>query len=179
MKHKYLAVFGLILLLTGCQGSGELEKNMESGTFPASEKRGDLVLKKEPLFEIGATPMVAGCEGLYRVAAGKDVPDMRDFQYFVCEGRYTLTFSGNKGTTISLFGKFKYQKESGFMVIVKNDDRQLWVINLGDIPSGGWTTVKAGRQSGSYKVYYRKAPRFDQNISSVKWGQWWQGDTPE
>ena len=65
------------------------------------------------------------------------------------------------------------------MVIVKNDDRQLWVINLGDIPSGEWTTVKAGRQSGGYKVFYRKAPRFDQNISSVKWGQWWQGDTPE
>jgi hypothetical protein len=179
MKYKYLAVLGLILLLTGCQGSGELENNMESGTFPASEKRGALVLYKEPLFEIGGAPREAGCQGLYKVVAGKDVPDMRDFPYFVCDGRYTLTFSGNKGATISLFGKLNYRKEAGFMVIVKNDNRKLWVINLNDIPSGKWTTVKAGRQSGGYEVFYRKASRFDQNISSVKWGQWWQGDTQE
>ena len=176
MKYKYIAVVGLILFLAGCQSSGDWENNTETGMPSAHEQRGALVLHKEPLFE-GRGRSV--CDGLYDVAAGKDVPSLRDFPYFFCDGFYTLTLSGKKGTTISLFGKFNYQKEAGFMVIVKNDNRKLWVINLDSIPSGKWTTVKAGRQTGGYEVFFRKASGFERNISSAKWGQWWQGHTPE
>ncbi len=164
MKYKYIAVVGLILFL--------------AGALQAAEQREALVLYKEPLFEF-ERHRPSDCDALYDIKAGKNVPDIRDFRQYFCEGRYTVTLSGNKGTTLSLFGQFKYQKEAGFMVIVKNDNRKLWVINLDDIPSGKWITVKAGRQTGGYEVFFRKASRFDQNISSVKWGQWWQGDTPE
>jgi len=178
MKYKYLAVVGLILFLAGCQSSGDWENNTETGMPSVHEQRGALVLYKKPLFNPGGGGG-SFCDGLHDVAAGKDVPDMRNFLYYACEGRYTLTLSGNKGTTLSLFGKFNYQKENGFMVIVKSDNQKLWVINLNSIPSGKWVSVEAGRQTGAYAVFYRKAFGFDQSISSLKWGQWWQGDTPE
>ncbi len=177
MKYKYIVVVGLILFLASCQSSGDLGKITEAGPPQVSEQRGSLVLYKVPLFNSGRER--SNCDGLYRPEAGKDVPDMRNFPYYACEGRYTLTLSGKKGTTLSLFGRFQYQKEGGFMVIVKNDDQKVWVINLDDIPSGKWFSVEAGRQTGGYEVFFRKASGFDQNISSVKWGQWWQGDTPE
>ncbi len=177
MKYKYIIVVGLILFLASCQSSMEVGKFTEAGPPQVSEQRGSFVLFKEPLFNSGRGRSV--CNALYRPKAGKDVPDMRDFPYYACEGRYTLTLSGEKGTALSLFGKFKYQKEGGFMVIVKNDDQKIWVINLDDIPPGKWIRVEAGRQTGGYKVFFRKASGFDQNISSLKWGQWWQGDTPK
>jgi hypothetical protein len=177
MKYKYIIVVGLILFLAGCQGSVELGKFTETGPPQVSEQRGSLVLDKEPLFNPGGGG--SACNALYRPEAGKDVPDMRAFPYYACEGRYTLTLSGKKGTTLSLFGRFQYQKEGGFMVIVKNDDQKVWVINLDDIPSGKWLSVEAGSKTGGYGVFFRKASGFGQNISSVKWGQWWQGDPPE
>ncbi len=176
MKFKFIVVVGLILFLASCQSSVELGKITETGPPQVSEQRGSFVLYKEPLY---SGRRQSACDGLYRPEAGKNVPDMRDFQYYACEGRYTLTLSGKKGTTLSLFGRFKYQKEEGFMVIVKNDDQKIWVINLNDIPSGRWIKVEAGSQTGSYAVFFQKASQFDQSISSVKWGQWWQGNTPE
>jgi hypothetical protein len=177
MKYKYFAVVGLILFLAACQSSGEMENNTEIGAIQASEQPGSLTLYKESLFNAGRGQSV--CEGLYKVKEVNDVPDMRNFPYYACEGRYTLTLSGKKGTTLTIFGKFNYQKEAGFMVIVKNDNLKVWIINLDDVPSGKWLSVEAGRQTGGYEVFFRKASGFEQNISSVKWGQWWQGDTPE
>jgi hypothetical protein len=181
MKYRFLIFVGLILFLAGCQGSsGEWEKNTETGMPSAHEQRGALVLYKEPLYEFtGGRRAGSVCDGLYDVASGKDVPDMRNFPYFDCEGRYTLTLAGQKGTTVSLFGKFKYQKENGFMVIVKSDNRKLWVINLDSIPRGKWVSVAASRDTGAYEVYFKGTPQFSQGVSSVKWGQWWQGDPPE
>lgn len=174
MKYK-LAAVGLVLFLVGCQSSGD--PGTDSGMSSAQEQRVALVLRKEALLSGGRAQSLA-CSGLYKVDGGRDVPDMRNFPYYSCEGRYTLTLTGKKGTTFTLFGKFNYQKEKGFMVIVKNDNRKLWVINLNDIPSGKWVSVGASRDTGAYEVYFKPTPRFDQFISSVKWGQWWQGDTP-
>ena len=159
MKLKYVWPVILVLIL--------------SGTLQAAEQRGALILYKEPLVEFEGKRQ-PDCDALFDIKTGKNVPDMRDFRQYFCEGRYTVTLKGKKGTTVSLFGQFNHKKGSGFMVIVKNDNRKLWVINLDDIPSGKWITVKAGRQTGGYEAFYRKASGFDQNISSVKWGQWWQ-----
>ena len=164
MKYNTIAVISLILLL--------------AGTLHAAEQRGALILYKEPLIEF-AGPKRSGCEVVYDVKTGENVSDMRDFRNYFCEGRYTLTLDGGKGTTISLFGKFKYKKEAGFMVVVKNDDRKIWLINFEDIAPEKWVNVEAKRDSGAYSVYYKSKALFSQNISSVKWGQWWQGDTPK
>ena len=164
MKYKYITVVGLVLFL--------------AGTLQASEQRGALVLYKEPLFEFAGSKRF-GCEALYDVQTGENVSDMRDFRDFFCEGRYTLTLDGGEGTTVSLFGKFKYKKEAGFMVVVKNDDRKIWLINLEDISPGKWVNVEAKQDSGAYSVYYKSESLFSQNISSIKWGKWWQKDTPK
>ena len=179
MKYKYIVVVGLILFLASCQGSAELGKMTEAGPPQVSEQRGSLVLYKEPLFESAGRGGGSICDGLYRPEAGKDVPDMRDFPDFACNGRYTLTLSGGKGTTITLFGKFKYQKENGFMVIVKSDNRKIWVINLDSIPREKWISVAASKDTGAYEVYFKGTQQFSQSVSSAKWGQWWQGDPPE
>jgi hypothetical protein len=179
MKYRLLMVVGLILLLAGCQSSGDWENNTETGMPSVHEQRGALVLYKEPLMGVSGGRTGSICEGLYDVAAGKDVPDMRDFPDFFCDGRYTFTLAGKKGATTTLFGKFNYQKENGFMVIVKSDNRKLWVINLDSIPRGKWVNVAASRDTGAYEVYFKGTPQFSQGVSSVKWGQWWQGDTPE
>lgn len=174
MKYK-LAAVGLILFLVGCQSSGD--QATDSGMSSAHEQRVALVLNKEALFSGGRAEVLA-CSGLYKVDGGRDVPDMRNFPYYSCEGRYTVTLTGKKGTTVTLFRQFNFQKEKGFMVIVKNDNRKLWVINLDDIERGKWVSVPANRDTGAYDVFLKSKPMFDQFISSAKWGQWWQGDTP-
>lgn len=149
-----------------------------AGTVQAAEQRGTLVLHKEPLFEVEERGS-SDCDGLYDVKAGKNVPDLRDFRLYFCEGRYTMTLKGKKGTTVSLFGQFKYKKKAGFMVVVKKDDRKIWLDSLEDFPSGKWVDVKANRDTGAYKFYYKSKSRFSENISSINWGQWWQGKTPK
>lgn len=164
MKDKFLMVIGLIWIGTG--------------SAQATEQQGALVLYKEPLYEI-TDNRASECEGTYDIKAGKNVPDMRDFRLYNCEGRYTFTLKGNKGTTASLFGRFKYNKSAGFMVIVKTDNKKVWVKNLEDFPSGKWVNIKARKNSGGFKLFYRSKSLFSQNISSIKWGKWWKGETPE
>jgi hypothetical protein len=178
VKYEYLVVVGLSLLLAGCQNSRELKKTPETGTLQTSDQRGSLVLYKEPLIEFQGRRQ-SNCDGLYEVEAGNDVADLRDFSLYFCEGRYSLTLDGEKGSTLTLFGQFNYKQEAGFMVIVKNDNRKIWLINLEDIPSGKWVEVEANRDYGAYTAYYKTVSRFSQNISSVKWGQWWQGEIPQ
>ncbi len=164
MKLKCLTAIYLVLVLTGL--------------LEASEQRGALVLHKEPLFEYEDKGS-SDCDGLYDVKAGKNVSSMRDFDYYFCEGRYTFTLKGKKGATVTLFGQFKYKKGAGFMVVVKNDNRKIWLDSLEDFPSGKWVNVKANRDTGAYKLYYKSKSRFSENISSLKWGKWWQGKTPK
>ncbi len=164
MKFKYMGSAILVLIL--------------SGTLQAAEQREALVLHKESLFEVDRRNS-SGCDALYDVKAGKNVPDLRDFRNFFCEGPYTLTLKGEKGTTATLFGQFNYKKGAGYMVIVKNDNRKIWLDNLEDFPFGKWVEFKANRDSGAYQIYYKRVSRFSENISSIKWGQWWKGKTPE
>ena len=168
MKYKYIAVAGLILFL--------------AGTLQASEQRGALVLNKIPIFEF-ESPRKLGCTALYDVKYGRDVADMRrDFgndRNAFCQGRYEMTVRGEPGRTVTLYAQFNFGKKAGFLVVRKTDDKLVWISDLEDLPPGQWTTVPASRQTGGYEAFYRQASGFDQNISSVKWGQWWQGDTPE
>jgi hypothetical protein len=164
MKLKLLVVICLIGSLVG--------------VLHAAGQRGALILYKEPLFEFEGT-RPSDCDALYDVQAGKNVPDMRDFRQYFCEGRYTVTLKGKKGTAVTLFGQFKYKKRAGFMVVVKNDNRKVWLDNLEDFPSGKWVNVKANRDTGAYKFYYKSVSRFSENISSIQWGKWWEGSIPK
>lgn len=146
--------------------------------FPAlASADSGLVLHKEPLFErqsnfLGGNDPT-GCDELYKVKAGKDVSDMRDFQYFNCEGKYTLYMEGPSGNTVTVFGDFNFKAGGGYLIIRKRDDRLVWLLDLEAFPAGQWITVPATADSGSYDAYYQAAPRFEENIASVKWGNWW------
>jgi len=166
MKYKSIVVIGFILFL--------------AGNLYASEQRGALVLNKIPIFEF-ESPKKLGCTALYDVRYGRDVPDMRDFldnRNAYCQGRYEMTVRGEPGRTVTLYSQYNFGKGGGFLVVRKTDDKMVWISDLESLPAGQWTTVPASRQTGGYQAFYRKSSGFDQNISSVQWGEWWQGETP-
>ena len=148
-----------------------------AGTLQASEQRGALVLKKIPVYEFDDAKRI-GCTGIYDVKFGRNVSDMREYRNFQCLGRYEMIVRGDEGRTVTLYAQFNFGQENGFLVVRKTDDRLVWIYDLEDLPPGQWTTTPASRQSGGYEAFYHNGSGFDQNISSVKWGQWWQGDVP-
>lgn len=163
MKKYNFLIVGLLLLFL-------------CSPVPASAEN-ELVLHKEPLFERqsnflgGHDP--TGCDGLYKVRIGKDVSDMRDFQYFLCDGKYTLYMEGPSGNMVTVFGDFNFQTGGGYLIVRKRDDRLVWLLDLEAFPPGQWVTIPPTADSGSYDAYYQAAPRFEQNIASVRWGHWW------
>ncbi len=142
-------------------------------------KGGELMLSKENLFDSDTIlERRPNCEELFYVDSGKDVPDMRDFRNYFCEGMYTLTLKGPPGTTVTLFGKFFFKKESGYLILKKKDDQMIWLLDLEAFPHDRWVSNEATNKSGAYEVFYHPAPKFGQRISSVKWGKWWPADPP-
>jgi len=131
---------------------------------------GELVLKKEPLFDRGLNQSGGSCEGWFTVPDGKDVPDLRDFQYYFCEGFYSFHLDGSAGTEVTLFGEFFFGKGQGFLSLKKMDDRRVWILDLEKFPPNRWTSVETSPDTGAYEVYYHPAPAFEKNISSIKWG---------
>ncbi len=141
----------------------------------AIEQRGDLALIKEPLDEsLGSDT----CGGTFDVHSGEDVPSMKGFRHYFCSGRYTLTFSGDKGSLVTIFGLGDFEKANGFMVIRKMDDRKVWLTDLEAVPSGKWVRRKPTSDSGGVQIYYSSGTQFSQRLSSVKWGKWWEGRNP-
>jgi len=150
--------------------------------FPVSpacalEQRGALVLYKEPLYEF-ENARKGFCDGLFDVKTGENVPDMRDFRDYHCQGRYTLTLDGNAGRMVTLFGKFNFAKDGGYLIIVKKDNRKVWLTDLEDLPADRWVRRDGIDNTGAYEAFYHESAQFSQNVSSVKWGKWWQGATP-
>ena len=152
-----------------------------AGTLQASEQRGALVLNKIPIYEFDDARRI-GCTGIYDVKFGRDVSDMRrdapNNRNFFCLGRYEMTVRGDKGRTVTLYAQFNFGQENGFLVVRKTDDQLVWIHDLENLAPGQWVTVPASRQSGGYEAFYHKGSGFDQNLSSIKWGQWWQGEIP-
>ena len=148
-----------------------------AGTLQAVEQRGALKLNKIPIYEFEDAKRLA-CTEIYDVKFGQNVADMREFRNYHCQGRYEMTLRGDKGRTVTLYAQFNFGQESGFLVVRKTDDRLVWIHDLESLPAGRWITVAAKRDTGGYEAFYYGKSGFDQNLSSVKWGQWWQGEIP-
>jgi len=142
----------------------------------AIEQRGDLSLIKEPA---GDTFGGDVCSGIFDVHSGRDVANLRDFPHNNCEGEYTLILNGDKGQLVTIFGQDDHKLENGFMVIRKTDDRKVWLADLEGVPSGKWVKRKPTSDSGGVQIFYNAVPQFSQLISSVKWGKWWKGRSPQ
>lgn len=150
------------------------------GASPVTATNGELVLFKETIIdEWSRSPFGGECAGLFPVNPGENIPDMRGFQYYFCEGIYSLTLEGPPQSTVTLFGSFFHKTEQGYLILRKTDNRKVWVIHLDWFEPGKWIHVASeDERYGSYDVYYREAPSFERNVSSVKWGQWWTGEPP-
>ena len=142
----------------------------------AIEQRGDLSLIKEPVDDSSAADV---CSGIFDVHSGKDVANLRDFRFYHCEGRFTVVLRGDKGQLVTVFGQDDHKLGSGFMVIRKTDDRKVWLVDLEGVPPGKWVRRKPTSDSGGVQIFYNAVPQFSQLISSVKWGKWWKGRSPQ
>ena len=141
-----------------------------SSILPYVSEGGELVLFKSPLdFDRG----YINCNALFHVPLNEDVPDMRDFRCYASTGIYTLTLSGPTGKVVTVFGRFDFKKDSGFLIVKKTDDKLIWVRDLERFPNKQWHKVEAKDEYGGYEAFYRASPSFADNVSSVKWGEWW------
>lgn len=130
----------------------------------------DLVLIKLPQNIFWNT---RGCYARYNVPLNQDVPDMREFRYFLCDGVYNMTLDGPPGNVVTFFGAFDFKREYGYLIIKKTDDKQVWILDLEKFPVGKWHKVEAKGEYGGYEAFYHASSGFESNIASVKWGEWW------
>lgn len=138
--------------------------------------RHGLILNAEGLREL--TQSFGANYDLYNVPAGEDRRTISDFYLYHGQNRYSLTLEGETGRTVTLFAQPDFGKGAGYLIIRKKDDQTIWLRDLMTFPPNTWHGVAADNRYGAYEVFYHPAPRFDQNITSVKWGQWWQGERP-
>ncbi len=138
--------------------------------------RSGLILNAEGLRELGFS--FGGNFALYDVPVGQDRARIDDFSLYHGQNRYSLTLDGESDRTVTLFGRPGFKGDAGFLIIRKKDDRQVWIQDLMAFPHNTWSSVPAENGYGAFDVYFHSAPRFDQNIASVKWGKWWSGEKP-
>ena len=140
-----------------------------------AEQGGEMILFKEPPYYAPSPSRMYSddCNGLFHVKHDYDVADLRDFPLFFCDGKYTLTLEGPAGKVATVFARFHFKTESGFLIIRKTDDKMVWILDLEKFPDRQWQTVEAKGEYGGYEAFYRAAPAFERNLASVKWGQWW------
>ncbi len=120
----------------------------------------------------------SACDELLYIDSGKDVQSMHGYPCYHRTGRYTMSLFGPAGTTVTLFGKHSFEKERGYLIIKKKDDGLVWILDLEDFPHREWFNSMATKDSGAYEAFYNSAPIFEQNVSSIKWGNWWSGEQP-
>ena len=145
------------------------------GFSPLISSAGELALFKESITEEGTRhPFSDGCSGIFYVKQGENIPDMRDFHDYSCEGVYSLTLEGSSNATVTLFANLFHITDRGYLVLRKTDDRKVWIIYLESFKPGTWFHVDpADKRYGSYDIYYHEGWHFERYISSVKWGKWW------
>jgi len=143
----------------------------------ALEQRGALILNKVPLLEF-ESPRKLGCTEMYDVRKDENVPDMRQFRNYNCQARYAVILRGEPGYTVTVFGDFNFGKTSGFLIVIKNDDKPVWIEDIEYLPAGKWVDVPGKDQYGSFRAFYQAAPRFSQSVASIQWGKWWEGEDP-
>ena len=145
--------------------------------FPiAGLAKDELVMEKELMYwAINGQSGDSACFQLIYIEVGRDVPDMRDelldANCSLTDGKYSLTLTGPLGTTVTFFGRYNFKKGNGFLTIRKKDDQKLWLWDLTAFPTGQWNTSEATDNSGAFESFYNPSPMFEQQVSSIKWGE--------
>ena len=89
-------------------------------------------------------------------------------------GSFLIDLTGPAGTTVTLYGAQNYNREQGYLIVVKQDDQPIAVGNLENLPPQQWVEInRSDTGPGLYRVWYHPSDRFEERIASVRWGQWW------
>ena len=136
----------------------------------------ELVMHQELMWwQINGQSGESACFQLIYIEVGRDVPDMRDelldAQCGLTDSKYSLTLTGPPGTTVTFFGNYNFKKGNGCLTIRKKDDQKLWLLDLTDFPADQWHTLEATDDSGAFESFYNPSPMFEQQVSSIKWGE--------
>jgi hypothetical protein len=153
MKHLILSGLFIIFMITNaCAEEGELTLHLEVNYFSTS-------------------PGISDCDRSVKIKNGKNIKNTAKLPCFNQNNKLTLTLEGPKGTQVTLFDRVGYGNDSGYLIIKKNDDRLVWILDLENFPDAKWHSIKANMETGAYDVFYKSAPTFKQNIASIKWGE--------
>ncbi len=144
---------------------------------PGFANEGKLMLDKI-LMDFNLAVGDSACDEIMSIDSGKDVEDMRQYRCYHRTGKYTMALIGPAGTLVTLFGKYSFNKERGYLIVRKKDDKLVWILDLEDFPHRRWVNSIATTDSGAYDTFYSSAPIFEQNVSSIKWDHWWNGKEP-
>jgi hypothetical protein len=100
---------------------------------------------------------------------GRDRRDFSEFSLYNMDGYYTAELTGPAETAVTLYGRRNFGEEHGYLVLIKEDDRLVEVLDLEASPNEKWTSVPATKISGAYRVYFKAYPLFARNVASVAW----------
>ena len=110
------------------------------------------------------------CAELLTFPGNKERADFSEYGFHEQSGYYTINLTGPKGTAVTLFGLQDYRTDSGYLVIIKEDDEDIEITDLESFPSEVWTTTK-NETGGNYSVFYLSHQNFKSLIASVQWGK--------
>ncbi|MBT3510589.1 MAG: hypothetical protein HN472_13705 [Nitrospina sp.] len=116
------------------------------------------------------------CAPLLSFPGNKDRTDFREYSLQTRDGYFTINMSGPKGTAVTLFGQEGFATNNGYLVIVKEDDKDIEITDLEGFSPGKWTTVKDDYY-GNYSAFYIPYQNFKSLIASIKWGKGPQSGT--
>lgn len=137
--------------------------------------KAQLNLWKKDLFYYG---LCGHCAELVSSVENKDRTDFFPYDNLgLRSGYFVADLAGPAGTSVTLYGLEDFRTNHGYLVIVKKDDSMVEIDDLGAFAAGEWTDVE--KEKGAYSVFYHPHQNFESLISSVKWGKWWDGSTPE
>jgi len=112
------------------------------------------------------------CGEYFTIGENQNLGNLEVYEAYFQDNQYNLNFFGPIGTTITLFGEKEFATGAGFLTVMKTDENPVHINDLEDFPANHWTDIpKAGRISGSYRVYYNPSPNFGKWVSSIKWGK--------
>jgi len=129
--------------------------------------KANLDLWKRGLFYYGSC---GHCAELLSFTENKDRADFSEYGLGLHLDYYTINLKGPKGTAVTLFGLDNFRTERGYLVVVKEDDKDIEITDLEDFPSNTWTTVDS-ETGGKYSAYYHPHQNFKALIESIKWGK--------
>jgi hypothetical protein len=114
------------------------------------------------------------CSQYLSFTENQDRTNLSDYPQAHQTGYFYFHLDGPPGATVTLFGLPDFASQQGYLIVVKKDHRQILVPDLEAYSPEQWVDVpEVEGEAGGFAVYYKPSANFKNNVSSVKWGKWW------